>query len=68
MLDKTKVSCMVKTHILSFMPPPLFAHLKELESASLKKRAKKGGVINDKKCVLDVQKLLLLCTLGKNLI
>ena len=27
MLDNTKVSCMVKTHILSFMTPPLFAHI-----------------------------------------
>ena len=26
---KTKVSCMVKTNILSFLTTPLFAHLKE---------------------------------------
>jgi hypothetical protein len=48
MLDKTKVSRMVKRHILFFVPPPLFAHLKEIESVSLKKRAKRGGVIKDK--------------------
>ena len=55
MLDKTKVSHMVKTHILSFMPPSLLAHFKgDRERISLK-RAKSGGVIKDKMCVLTKQ-------------
>jgi hypothetical protein len=43
MHDKTKVSRMVKTHILFFMPPPLLRILKEIESVSLKKAQKGEG-------------------------
>jgi hypothetical protein len=47
MLDKTKVSRMVKTHILSLVPPPLFAHFKgDREHISLK-TLKKGRGIKD---------------------
>ena len=63
MLDKTKVSCIVKTHILFFVPPPLFAHFKEIESVSLKKRVKMGGVIKDKRCVLTKQEMFVLSSI-----
>ena len=43
-LDKTKVFYLVKTHILSFMIPPLFAHfLRETFSISFKMRKKGRG-------------------------
>ena len=61
MLDNTKVSRMVKTHIFYFMPPPLFAHFKE--SVSLKKRAKRGGVIKDKMCILTKQETFVLSSI-----
>ena len=63
MLDKTKVSHMVNTHILSFMLPPLFAHFKGVRERISQKRAKKGGVINDKKCVLTKQETFVLSSI-----
>ena len=41
--------------------------LKEIESVSPKKRAKRVGVIRDKMCDLDIQDLLLLYIMGENL-
>ena len=49
---------MVKTHILRIV--------EEIESVSLKKRAKKGGVIKQKMSVLGKQETLLLYTIGEN--
>ena len=44
MLDKTKVSCLVKIHILSFMTFPLFARfLRDTLSISFKMRKKGRG-------------------------
>ena len=49
---------MVKTHILRIV--------EEIESVSLKKRAKKGGVIKHKMSVLGKQETLLLYTIDEN--
>ena len=44
MLDKIQVFCMVKTHILSFMTPPLFVRfLRDMLSFSFKMRKKGRG-------------------------
>ena len=53
MLDKTKVSRMVKKTFYLLCPLPFFLRiLKEIESITLKKRAKRGGVIKHKMCFL----------------
>ena len=54
MLDKTKVFRIVKTHIL-----------KEIESVSLKKRAKRGGVIKDKMCVFTILETFVLSSINQ---
>jgi hypothetical protein len=45
---------------------PFLRILKWIDSVYLKKRAKKGGVIKHKMCVLGKQKTLLLYTIGEN--
>ena len=47
-------------------PLLLFAHFKEIESVSLKKRAKRVKVIKDKIFVLDIQETLLLYIISEN--
>ena len=66
MLDKTKVSRLVKTHILFFMTLPLFARfLRDTLSISFKMRKKGKGT--KKKCViLSYAKLLFYQTYAKN--
>ena len=56
MLDKTKVSCMVKKHSLLFMAPTLFARiLRDICYISPKIRVKRIGVKKDKICILKIQ-------------
>ena len=66
MLDKTKVSDLVKTHILSFMTPPLFARILR-DTISISENSQKGEGSYKIKCVfLPYEKLLFSQAYAKN--
>ena len=63
MLDKTKVSSLVKTHILSFMTPLLFPRfLRETLSISFK-MLKKGREHKNKMCFSTIRKTFVLSSI-----
>ena len=67
MLAKTKVSCMVKTHIFYFIPLPFLRVFKEIRSQpQLKKCAKGGGLIKDKMCVFTIRETFFIQAYAKN--
>ena len=63
MLDKTKVSCLVKTHFLSFITPPFFARFWEMRSLTPLKCAKRGGSMKDKMCVFTIWETFVLSSI-----
>ena len=62
MLDKTKVSRMVKTQIFFLWPLPFCAYF-ERYMQSPKIRAKRVGVIKDKICILKIQDTFVLSSI-----
>ena len=67
MLDEVKVSCLVKTHILSLKTPPLFARFFKKYALYLLLNAQKGEGAQKKKCVfLQYKKLLFYQAYAKN--
>ena len=64
MLDKTKVSCLVKTHILSFMTPSLFARfLRYTLYISFKLRKKGRGHNKIEMCIFTIRETFVLSSI-----